>query len=153
MATTASYHGNYSDKDQPTLNTVADYIKDARTLLQDRVPPYRYDDPSLLVAINLALLEARRLRADLFVFNLDVNGQVQAFTEVDDTYVAMEPPFRLALLHGLCGHALERDQEDVQDIRATTFLGLFNAGLIGRGLGGIAGGSGPDRGPQQGPGG
>lgn len=153
MATSPSYYGNYSDKDQPTLNTVADYIKDARTLLQDKIPPYRYDDPSLLIGLNVALLEARRIRADLFVFNLPVNGQVQAFTTVDDTYVAMEPPFRLALLHGMCGHALERDQEDVQDIRATTFLGLFNAGLIGRALGGIGGGSGPERGQQQGPGG
>src|SRR5436190_24292779 len=153
MATSASYWGNYSDRDQPTLNTVADYIADARTLLQDRLPPYRYDDPSLLIGLNVALLEARRIRPDLFVFNRSVNGQVQAFIMVDDTHVALEPPFRLALLHGLCGHALERDQEDVQDIRATRFLGLFNAGLIGRALGGIGGGSGPERGQQIGPGG
>jgi hypothetical protein len=153
LATSASYHGNFSHKDQPTLNTVADYVADARTLLQDKIPPYRYDDPSLLIGLNVALLEARRIRPDLFVFNLNVNGQVQAFIAVDDTYVVIEPPFRLALLHGLCGHALERDQEDVQDIRATTFLQLFNAGLIGRALGGISGGSGPDRGQQQGPGG
>lgn len=153
MATSASYWGNYSNRDQPTLNTVADYIKDARTLLQDKIPPYRYDDPSLLIGLNVALLEARRIRPDLFVFNLNVNGQVQAFIAVDDTHVDMEPPFRLALLHGLCGHALERDQEDVQDIRATTFLGLFNAGMVGRVLGVVAGGSGPERGPQQGPGG
>jgi hypothetical protein len=153
MATSASYWGNYSNRDQPTLNTVADYVKDARTLLQDKVPEYRYDDPSLLVALNVALLEMRRIRPDLFVFNLNVHGQVQSFIAVDDTFVAIEPPFRLALLHGLCGHALERDQEDVQDIRATAFLGLFNAGLIGRALGGVGGGSGPERGPQQGPGG
>jgi hypothetical protein len=141
MATSPSYHGSLSDRDHPTLNTVADYITDARTLLQDKIPPYRYDDPSLLVAMNVTMLEARRLRADLFVFNLAVKGQVQAFTEVDETYVDIEPQFRLAVLHGLCGHALERDQEDVQDVRATTFLGLFNAGLIGRALQGVAGGS------------
>ena len=69
---------------------------------------------------------------------------MQAFTAVDDTYVDIEPQFRLAILHGLCGHALERDQEDVQDMRATTFLGLFNAGLIGRALQGVAGGSAPE---------
>lgn len=153
MSTSPSWYGNFSDRDQPTLNTVADYVKDARVLLQDRLPPYRYDDPSLLVGLNVALLEARRIRADLFVFNLSVRGQVQAFTVVDDTHVAMEPQFRLALLHGMCGHALERDQEDVQDIRATAFLNLFNAGLIGRALGGVAGGSGPSQQQQgQGPG-
>jgi len=143
MATSPSYHGNYSDRDHPTLNKVVDYINDARTLLMDKIPPYRYDDPSLLIALNVTMLEARRLRADLFVFNLAMKGQIQAFTEVDDTYVDIEPQFRLAILHGLCGHALERDQEDVQDVRATTFLGMFNAGLIGRNLAGVAGGTPP----------
>ena len=47
-----------------TLDTVQDYITDARVLLQDLISPYRYDDPSLLTALNVALLEARRLRAD-----------------------------------------------------------------------------------------
>lgn len=155
MATSPSYFGNYSDKDQPTLNTVADYMTDARTLLQDKVPEYRYDEPSMLTALNVALLETRRQRADLFVFNLAVRGQAQAFQAVDDTHVVMEAPFRLGLLYRMCGHALARDQEDVQDIRATTFFGLANAVFIGQALGGVGGGSGPDRGPQQqqGPGG
>jgi hypothetical protein len=151
MATSPSYFGNYSDRDQPTLNTVADYMADARTLLQDTIPPYRYDDPSLLTALNLTLLEARRLRSDLFVFNLRVRGQTQSFTAVDETYVEMEPQFRLAILHGICAHALERDQEDVQDVRSSSYMALFTAGLVGRTLGGIAGGSGPGR-AQQGPG-
>jgi hypothetical protein len=148
MTTSPSYFGSFSNRDQPTLNTVADYITDARTLLQDVVPPYRYDDASLLVALNVTLLEARRIRSDLFVFNMRVLGQTQAFAEVDDTYVEMEPQFRLAILHGLCAHALERDQEDVQDMRATSYFALFSAGLVGRALPGVAGGSGPGRGQQ-----
>jgi hypothetical protein len=143
MATSPSWYGNFSDRDQPTLNTVADYIADARITLQDTVPPYRYDDPSLLQALNLTLLEARRLRSDLFVFNLAVKGQMQAFRIVDDTYVEMEPQFRLSLLHGLVGHALERDQEDYQDARASTFLAMFAQGLIGRTIGPVSGGSPP----------
>lgn len=153
MATSPSWYGNLSDRDQPTLNSVADYMTDARTLLQDTIPGYRYDEPSMLRALNVAMLETRRQRADLFVFNLKVNGQIQAFEAVDDTYVDIEPQFRLGLLYRMCGHALARDQEDVQDIRATTFFGLANAVFIGRALGVVAGGSGPDRGPQQGPGG
>jgi hypothetical protein len=148
MPTSPSFFGNFSNRDQPTLNTVADYIADARTLLQDVIPPYRYDDASLLVALNVTLLEARRIRSDLFVFNMRVLGQTQAFAEVDDTYVEMEPQFRLAILHGLCAHALERDQEDVQDSRATSYFALFSAGLVGRALPGVAGGSGPGRGQQ-----
>lgn len=153
MATSASYWGDYSDKQQPTYNTVADYIRDVRTLLQDKIPEYRYDDPSLLTALNAALLETRRQRPDLFVFNLPVKGQVQSFTAVDDTKVEMETPFRLGLVYRTCGHALARDQEDVQDIRSTAFFALANGVFVGRGLGTVAGGSGPDRGPQQGPGG
>jgi hypothetical protein len=143
VATSPSWYGNFGDRDQPTLNTVADYIADARVLLQDKIEPYRYEDPSLLTALNLALLEARRLRPDLFVFNLMVYGQVQAFKVIDATSVELEPPFRLAILHGLCGHALERDQEDYQDTRASAFLGLFNQGLVGHGIGPVGGGSPP----------
>jgi hypothetical protein len=149
MATSASWHGNFSDKDQPTLGTVADLFADARVLLQDEIPPYRYKDSSLLTALNVTMLDTRRLRPDLFVFDLAHRGQVQAFTAVDDTYVNIEPQFRLGILYWLCGHALARDQEDVQDVRATTFFGLGNAIMIGHARGGIGGGSGPERGPQQ----
>lgn len=148
MATSPSYHGNLTAKDQPTYNTVADYIKDARILLQDRIPEFRYSDDSLLTALNVTMLKTRYIRPDFFVFNLDTNGQVQHFEAVDATYVNIEPQFRSAIVHGICGHALERDQEDVQDIRATTFLQIFNNQLLNRSGGIIAGGSGPN--PQQG---
>ncbi len=143
MATSPSYYGNYGDSELPTLNTVADYIAEAHTLLQDKVPDYRYDEQSLLTAFNITLLHARRLRADLFVYNLAVMGQVQSFKVVDDTKVVMEAQFRPYILHGLCGHALERDQEDVQDLRSATFMNIFYIGLVGRGMPGVAGGSAP----------
>lgn len=148
MATSPSYYGNYSDSELPTLNTVADYIADVRTQLQDIVPGYRYDDRSMLTAMNIALLEARWLRADLFVYNLATNGQVQSFTAIDDTKVAIEASFRPAILNGIIGHALKRDQEDYQDARASSYLSMFTAGLTGRSLVGVAGGS-PPSGRQQ----
>lgn len=142
MATSPVYHGNFSDREQPTYNTVADCIADARVLLQDVIPPYRYDDPSLLTALNVSMLEAARLRADLFVFNTRYKGQVPSFQAVDDTYVELEPVFRTAIVNGLCGHALTRDQEDYQDARATAFLNMFSMALDGRQLYVVAGGSG-----------
>jgi hypothetical protein len=94
--------------------------------------------------LNVALTEARRMRADLFVYNLSTQGQVQSFTVNDDTVVNMEVSFRSAILYGLCGHALLRDQEDVQDARATTFMDNFMMGLTGRSIfTGVSGGSGP----------
>jgi hypothetical protein len=141
--TSPAFYGNYSDRDQPTLNTVEDYIADARTLLQDKVPEFRYEDSSLLTAMNIALVEAVRIRADLFKYNLKTRGQVPAFQNVDDTHVPVEPQFRNAILNGICGHAMLREQEEYADSRSTSFLNMFNQGLVGKNLGPVVGGAGP----------
>lgn len=142
MAVTPSYHGNFTDEEQPTLLKVSDYVADARTQLQDTIAPYRYSDASMLVALNVTMLEASRLRPDLFIWN-NYGGQVQSFEAVDDTPVDMEVQFRLAILHGVIGHALKRDQEDVQDSRASSYLAMFTQGLVGHGVGPVQGGSPP----------
>ena len=117
-----------------TLDTIDDYIADGRILLQDTIQPYRYDDGSLIIAMNVTLLEGRRLRPDLFVYQKLPSGQqVQHFQRKDGTVLQMEQQFRLAFLHGMVGHALERDQEDIQDERAQAFMSVFNAILNGRG--------------------
>lgn len=114
---------------QTTLEKIDDYVADARTLLQDTIAPYRYGDDTLVTAMNVTLLEARRLRPDLFVYN---GPLVQSLQGVDGTIIKLEAQFRLGLLHGLVAHILERDQEDIQDERASTFMGIFNAILIGK---------------------
>ncbi len=118
------------------LETVADYISDARTLLQDTIAPYRYDDDSMLVAFNVTLLEVRRVRADLFVFRH--HGHVPSYEFVDTTEVEMEHPFRLAVVYGTCAHALARDQEDVQDARSTNFMRVFYDMLLGIRVAGVS---------------
>lgn len=107
---------------------VTDYINDARTLLQDTIAPYRYDDPSLVIALNAALLDTRRLRPDLFATTLD---NVPQFSLNDSTQVLMEQAFQLAIVYGLCAHTMSRDQEDIQDERATSFMRTFTKMLIG----------------------
>lgn len=111
------------------LDTVQDYIGDVRTLLQDIISPYRYDDPSLLVALNITLLEMRRLRADLFVYNR--HDRFPSYTAVNSEQIHLEHAFRLPLVYGIVAHALARDQEDVQDQRATVFMNIFNNLLLG----------------------
>ena len=115
------------------LATITDYINDGRTILQDTIAPFRYTDDTLVTAMNLALLEGRRLRPDLFVYNTKPLGQrgVQSFQANDGTELIMEEPFRLAFLHGMLAHALERDQEDIQDERAGIFMQFFNTILTG----------------------
>lgn len=115
-----------------TLETVTDYITDARTLLQDTIKPYRYADAELLTALNVALLEGRRVRADLFVFCK--GGSVPTFRVNDGTKVPIEDQFRLAFLHGMIGHAIERDQEDVQDERAIWYINVMGNILTGRNI-------------------
>ena len=116
-----------------TLETIDDYVDDGRILLQDTIAPYRYDDASLVIAMNVTLLEGRRLRPDLFVYETRCGPSgVQHFQAVDGTTLYMEPQFRLAFLHGMVGHALERDQEDIQDARAAAFMAVFTAILVGK---------------------
>lgn len=125
------------------LETITDYITDGRTLLQDTLSPFRYTDDSLVTAMNVTLLEGRRIRPDLFVYrNTRVPNQrgVQSFQANDGTELEMEEQFRLAFLHGMCAHALERDQEDIQDERAATFMKIFNTILVGGGAPAAAGG-------------
>lgn len=115
------------------LQTVDNYIKDARTLLLDKTFPFRYPDDSLLEAFNLAIQEGRRLRPDLFVFKSSI--RLPDYSQVDGTIVPIEPQFRRAFVYGLVGHALLRDQDDVQDARANSFLSSMEyilTGQIGR---------------------
>ena len=145
MTTSASYYGEFRSEDQPELNTVADYITEARVLLQDSTTPFRYDDASLLSALNLTLLESRRIRPDLFVYNHRYNGQAQAFTAVDDTYVDIEPQFRLGIAYGMTAHAYTRDQEDYSAEQATTFWSFYDAVMLGRTMPRMAQPAGPGR--------
>lgn len=122
-----------------TLDTVSDYISDVRTLLQDTIEPFRYDDASLIVAFNVTLLEARRIRPDLFVYRH--RGSVPSYVAVNSETVEMEPPFRLPLVYGTGAHALARDQEDVNDQRSTSYMKSFNDMLLGMRVSPLQGGT------------
>lgn len=46
--------------------TAADAIGQSRHILQDREEPYRYTEPELVLILNTAMSEIRRLRPDAF---------------------------------------------------------------------------------------
>jgi hypothetical protein len=124
-----------------TLSTVADYVADSRTLLQDTVQPYRYPDADLVEALNMAWLEAARLRPDLA---LDAKYQgslprrqaaptndAPTFTTADMSVSAQVPqPYRQPFLYFMVGQAQLRDTEDTQDGRASAFLSKFVTQLL-----------------------
>ncbi len=106
-------------------DTVGKIIDAARILLQDtRAGAYRYDDPSLILHLQDAILEARRIRPDLFLPNYtipEVTARADAFT--------LETMYRPAFVYYVAGKAQLRDDETGQDGRATVLLNKFVAQL------------------------
>ena len=111
------------------LDTVTDYVAEARILLQDTIPTYRYGDAQLISALNLGIQTARRNRPDLFmeVVTLPqfVVGDVAA-----GTAFAMDVQYRVPFLFFMVGFAQLRDEEDTQDTRAAAFIGKFSQQLL-----------------------
>lgn len=114
------------------LATVTDYVNEARTLLQDTISPFRYTNAELLSALNMTLLDARRLRPDLFLGDGTTTtlAAIDQFTAVNSDPVNIEQGFRYAVLFGMCSSAITRDQEDVTDQRAAGFMKLFRDKLL-----------------------
>jgi hypothetical protein len=114
------------------LDTVADYVSEARVLLQDQVAPYRYPDSDLVSALNMGIMTARRLRPDLFIGVTSL----PSFSESDIaslTAFAMDVQYRVPFVYFITGHAQLRDEEDTQDARAAAFIGKFTTQLAGLG--------------------
>lgn len=111
------------------LMSVAGFVKGIRGLLQDRRQPYRYSDEAVILGLNLAMLEASRIRPDIFICRYGTN--VPQFDSVNGDSLGVEPKFRLAFEYGTAGHVLLRDEEDVQDQRANTFNENFHNLLVG----------------------
>jgi hypothetical protein len=111
------------------LETVVDYVREARILLQDVVPTYRYADSELVSALNLGIMTARRNRPDLFLPTMTI----PYFTVPDlanVTVFKMDPQYRVAFLFFMVGFAQLRDEEDTQDTRAAAFIGKFTQQLM-----------------------
>lgn len=111
------------------LHTVQGYVTGVRSLLLDKIKPYRYSDTAILVGLNLALLEGRRLRPDLFLCRY--GNEVPQYEAVSGELVPVEQQFRLAFEYGIAAHVLLRDEEDIQDDRANNFLEKFHDILVG----------------------
>ena len=105
----------------PALDTVGKITDYVRVLLQDTIEPYRYPTVDLISALNIGLLDARRLRPDLFLYTPTDVPAYSATSEVID----IDQQYRMALVYYIVGQAQFRDEEDVQDARAAAFLAKF----------------------------
>ena len=109
------------------LDTVGDYVTQARTLLLDNLEPYRYPNSDIVVALNLGVLEATRLRPDLFYKTLRTTLNPSYTASVLTTPVVFDPRYRTALLNYIVSYAQLRDDEPTQDQRAVGFRNMFVA--------------------------
>jgi len=108
------------------LVTVADYIRDARILLQDTVSEYRYADSDLVEALNIAIREAVRLRPDLFFKLLRTGGGLPTYSSsTTSTTVAVDQRYQSSMLYYIVGWVQLRDDENTQDSRSAVLLNKF----------------------------
>jgi hypothetical protein len=106
------------------LATVGDIIAECRVLLQDNdSAAYRYTQQEMVTGLNIALLEARRLRADLF---LSMGMEVPSYTLSDlAVTVPIEPMYRPAFVYYVTGRMQIRDDEETTDARASALMNKF----------------------------
>jgi hypothetical protein len=109
----------------PALETVGDYLKESRRLLQDEYEPYRYPTVDIVDALNIGLTEARRLRADLFLPNFELPYVDTSGTINTSTKVPMDPMYRSSLVYYAVGRMQLRDDEPTTDQRAGGLLQKF----------------------------
>ena len=114
----------------PALATVGDYLKETRRLLQDENVPYRYPTQDLVDALNIALLEAMRLRADLFLPAFQIPYFDSTSASVDTQPVPFEDMYRQSLVYYMVGRAQLRDDEATVDSRAAALLTKFTGQLL-----------------------
>ena len=110
----------------PALDTVGKITDYARVLLQDTLEPYRYPTADLINALNAGMLDARRLRPDLFLYFPNDVPSYSATSELVD----IDQQYRMALVYFVAGQTQWRDEEDVQDVRAALFTTKFMSMLI-----------------------
>lgn len=111
------------------LDTVADYVTQARTLLLDEIEPYRYPTADLVDALNNGILEARRLRPDLFLAYFNTSLPSYSASSLS-TSVFVDPQYRMSFVYYIVGQAQLRDDEPNQDTRASAFMSKFIAQMI-----------------------
>jgi len=112
----------------PALETVGQYLEESRRLLQDEFTPYRYPDDDLIDAMNIGLMEARRLRPDLFLplFEIPWFDPTKSSPDSDlNKPVTLDPMYRSSLVYYIVGRMQLRDDEPTVDQRAAGLLQKF----------------------------
>lgn len=112
--------------------TIDDAIAEARRMLADSngTIGYRYDDATLVAALNSALLEARRLRPDLFrAYYGQGLPQFTTASLASSTALPINEMYMPPIASFMAGWVELTDDEFTVDGRAATLLQRFAAQL------------------------
>lgn len=113
------------------MATFKQIIDDARVLLNDEVlfedTTPRYTEAQLLRFAQQALVDARRIRPDLFLANL--TGAFPTYTA--DQTVPIPDEYFVPLVDYVVSRAELREDEFAMDGRASGLFQKFKAGLLG----------------------
>lgn len=110
------------------VRTYGTAVARARTVLQDTVQPYRYSDDMLYAALDSAVLEARRIRPDIFVGSL-----LSALPDITParagTALPIDNMFLQALVYYVVGSMELSEDEYTNEGRAVALLARFSQQL------------------------
>ena len=115
----------------PALETIGDYVVEARRLLQDEVAAvYRYPDKDLVDAFNMSMQEIRRIRPDIFLPSYKLPFIPTTGAIAMATAVALDEMYRSTVVYYMVGRMQLRDEEDNTDARAAALLTKFTKQLL-----------------------
>lgn len=113
------------------MATFQQIINDARVVLNDAIADEntvpRYTEAQLLGYARAALVDARRLRPDLFLSNL--TGVFPAYAATDAVPIPEE--YAVAIVDYVIHRAELRDDEFAVDGRAVVMFQKFKSGMLG----------------------
>jgi hypothetical protein len=108
--------------------TVGDVVVQVRGILQDD-DGERWLDPKVYQTLNMGMIEARRLRPDLFRGQLDHVPQYDPVSDVN-TPIGLDQQYIPALVLYTAGMLQAFDIEGVEDQRAAAMLSTFTNKML-----------------------
>jgi hypothetical protein len=111
--------------------TYAQLLTQVRTIVQDQVQPFRYQDSELYFALTEAMADARMLRPDLFLaMGLDAAPFLVTPAMANDQFpIAWQ--YVPAFIDYIIGRAEGRDDTYTDDSRAATLMARFVQRMTG----------------------
>lgn len=119
--------------------TLAEAIKQTRDIIQDAREPLRHSDDKLVGYVNDAMLDAWRLRADLFLVTGTKASSWVAPVEMTiadielGTQLPISPQYFTATVDYVSGMIGLGDDEFAVEGRAVTLLNRYSQKLVGKG--------------------